>query len=55
MSAEQKQWRTESDLDTLTRADAIRADRSRMSAVQKHAGQKAAALSRVAAGTSKKK
>ena len=47
ISAEEKKWRTESDLSTLQRAKEIMADKSRMSAVQSLAKQHLSALSTI--------
>ena len=47
ISAEEKKWRTESDLSTLQRAKEIMADKSRMSAVQNLAKQQLSALSTI--------
>ena len=52
MSAQDKLWQTQSDLRTLTEADQIRNDPSRMSAVKKHATDQVKTLAKVA-GASK--
>lgn len=52
ISAQERAWRTQSDLDTLTRAAEIQRDRSRMTAVQKHAQKQVANLQKVAASPS---
>ncbi|TXM68178.1 hypothetical protein [Methylobacterium sp. WL120] len=48
-SAQEKEWRTQSDLETLSRAAEIQNDRTRMTAVQKHAAKQVANLNKVAA------
>jgi hypothetical protein len=52
ISADEKKWRAQSDLETLSRASEIQSDRSRMSAVKAVAQAQVAALSKVA-GTAK--
>lgn len=51
ISADEKKWRAQSDLETLSRASEIQADRSRMSAVKAVAQAQVKALSRVAGAT----
>lgn len=48
LSKEDRQWRAQDDIRTLTQADAIRADKQRMSDVTTHAKRQADALHRVA-------
>jgi len=47
ISADERRWRAEDDLRTLTRAQEIQKDRSRMSQVQKIAQQQVKTLSAV--------
>lgn len=47
ISAEEKKWRTESDLSTLQRAKEIMADKSRLTAAQSLAKQQLSALSSI--------
>lgn len=49
MNAQERQWRAQDALSTLTRADAIRADKGLMRDVQAHAKRQVETLSRVAA------
>jgi hypothetical protein len=48
LSQQEREWRAQDDLRTLQAADAIRTDRSRMSAAATHAQKQVAALSRIA-------
>ena len=47
MTAEQKQWRAQSDLRTLTEAAQIQADKTRMAAVTSHAKEQVKTLTKV--------
>jgi hypothetical protein len=47
LSAQEKEWQTESDLSTLQRAKEIMSDRSRMSAVQNLAKKQLSTLSTI--------
>jgi hypothetical protein len=47
LSADEKKWRAQSDLETLSRAEEIKADRARMAAVRSHATQQVKALTKV--------
>jgi hypothetical protein len=51
ISADEKKWRAQSDLETLSRASEIQSDRSRMSAVKAVAQAQVKALSKVAGTT----
>ena len=42
-----KDYRARSDLDTLTRAEEVKADRARLTAAQKEADRQRASLSRI--------
>jgi hypothetical protein len=53
MTAEDRKWRAESALRTLTEADRIRSDRGLMADVKKQATQQVKTLSKVAAAPSK--
>jgi len=47
LSAQEKEWQTESDLSTLQRAKEIMSDRSRMTAVQNLAKKQLSTLSTI--------
>lgn len=53
ISAQEKEWRAQEALSTLTRANQIQSDRSLMADVKKYAAKQVATLSKVA-GTTKK-
>ena len=53
ISADEKRWRAEEALRTLSRADEIRANKSLMRDVQAHAKAQVAALNKVAGGTTR--
>ncbi|MEE9481831.1 hypothetical protein [Methylobacterium ajmalii] len=48
ISADERKWRAQSALETLTRAQDIQKDRSLMADVRKHAAAQAATLNKVA-------
>lgn len=52
MSADEKKWRARADADTLAAAEAIKRDRSRMTAAQKSACEEAKRYEAVAKGKS---
>jgi hypothetical protein len=47
ISADEKKWRAQSDLETLSRASEIQADKARMAAVRSHAQAQVKALTQV--------
>lgn len=47
ISAQEREWRAQDDLRTLTQAQAIQSDKSRLAAVQKHAAKQVATLNKV--------
>lgn len=47
ISADEKKWRVESDLETIQRAEEIRKDPKRMEEVRKLARKKAAGLKKI--------
>ncbi|WP_298962264.1 hypothetical protein [uncultured Methylobacterium sp.] len=51
MTAQEREWRAQDDLRTLTQAAQIQGDRSRLSAVQKHAAEQVRSLNKVAGKT----
>jgi hypothetical protein len=55
MSGEDRRWRAEDAIRTLTRAEEIRGDKGLMRDVARHAQQQAAALKKVAGGASSSK
>lgn len=56
MTAQERAWRTQGDLDTLKRAGEISADKARMAAVRKAANAEAATLKKLAgAGSAARK
>lgn len=54
ISAEERKWRTQGDLDTLKRAGEIQADKARMAAVRKAATEEANRLKNLAGTTARK-
>lgn len=48
MSAEERKWRTQSDMGTLRQAEEIKADGQRMNAVKREAAKQAKELSKLA-------
>lgn len=53
ISADERKWRAQDALRTLTEADRIRNDKTLMSDVRKHATQQISTLSKVAKGQTK--
>jgi hypothetical protein len=53
ISADEKRWRAESDLDSLKRAKEIMADKARLAAAQGIAKKQIAALGGIVKGNSK--
>lgn len=47
LSAQEKQWRAQDDIRTLTQAEAIRSDPGRMAEAKKHATQQVRTLTKV--------
>lgn len=55
MSSQEREWRAQDDLRTLTAADAVRSDPRRMAAVKDHAQKQMATIKAVTRGGARKK